>query len=169
MTIQNCVRAKYTIWAHEKCGNGCAYKTLWCCCYCTMFGTLNTAIGIPESWGVIFCCCELYPGEDPPEGLKDKFTGKDVKQEVIRQKSKKYKLLLFNDNVNRCAAAQQYFLRDSALRRRLRASCPRLLVQARVCRSGACADHPRADPGRRVHRDAEGAQVGDGGGGRVGL
>ena len=91
MTIQNCVRAKYTRWAHEKCGNGCAYKTLWCCCYCTMFGTLNTAIGIPESWGVIFCCCELYPGEDPPEGLKDKFTGKDVKQEVIRQKSKKYK------------------------------------------------------------------------------
>ena len=109
---------------------------------------------------------------EPPVKIPDKvpqFAPVEPKGNKQDEKGKKYKLLLFNDNVNRCAAAQQYFLRDSALRRRLRASCPRLLVQARVCCSGACADHPRADPGRRVHRDAEGAQVGDGGGGRVGL
>lgn len=72
MTFGEYCRAGYTQSYKDCCGEGCCFKISWCYTYTVLFWTLDQGLGIPEAWGIIFCCCQLCPVDAPPEGSDEK-------------------------------------------------------------------------------------------------
>jgi hypothetical protein len=63
MTCGDYVHSSYTAHAKSCCGgeqpNSC-FIPYWGCCWLSWY-EVRGACGIPESWGIIFTCCELCP------------------------------------------------------------------------------------------------------------
>lgn len=72
MTVSEFCRGSYTNCYRNTCGEGCCFKISWCYTYTLLFWTLDQGLGIPEAWGIIFCCCQLCPVNDPPEDTDEK-------------------------------------------------------------------------------------------------